>query len=130
MPRLGRLGLKSGNERLMVGNLFLPFADFRLHSFSMFGLLPQEAVVVAFVEFHPLIIHIDDVGRCAIQKPMIVADHHTAALEALQKCLEPLNRQNVQMVGGLIQNKMSGRAANTWPNNTRNLKPPDSVLNS
>ena len=48
-------------------------------------------------------VELDDAGRDAVEKRPVVGDGHHAALEVDQQLLEPLDRVEVQVVGGLVE---------------------------
>src|SRR5690242_9267713 len=59
------------------------------------------------VAFEPLDLAValegEDVGAEAVEEPAVVADHHRAAGEVVQRRLQRLQRLDVEVVGGLVE---------------------------
>ncbi len=108
MAGLGGLRLEPPDKGALLGDLLLPLRDFGLHAGPLGFLEVYEGVVVARVEDHALVVHVDDVGGHIVQEAVVMGDHHHAALESLQEALQPARGQDVQVVGGLIEQQGVG----------------------
>ncbi len=105
---LGVLGAETVDECLVLGDLFLALGDLGLAPLALrlFGL--DEGGVVAGVEGHRLVVDVEDVRRDVVQEAVVVGDHHRAAGEAGQELLEPPDGQDVEVVGGLVEQQALG----------------------
>ena len=72
------------------------------------GLIPE--VVVAHVHLDLAVVDIHDVGTHGVQEVTVVADHDDGAGEVQQEVLQPVDRVNVQVVGGLVHHQQVGVA--------------------
>jgi hypothetical protein len=103
LSRLGGLGSKTLDEGLLLGDLLLAFRDLLFAAFAIFALGSSEVPVVAGVDHDGLVVEVDDVRRDVVQKPVVVGDDQRAPLEVFQELLEPTDRQDVEVVGGLVE---------------------------
>ena len=62
-----------------------------------------EDGVLAGVKEGSLVVHVDDVRTDVVEEAVIVAHDDDAALEVLKEGLEPANGQDVEVVGGLVE---------------------------
>ena len=73
------------------------------------GLLPlHELAVVARVVDDRLIVDVEDSSSHSIEKPAIVRDDDGAAAKARQEPLEPANGNDVEVVGGFVEQQEVG----------------------
>ena len=70
---------------------------------ELLRLLPRVGVVVAVPAGERAAIQLDDARRDAVDEGAVVADAQQRAGEAEQQLLQPLDRLDVEMVGGLVE---------------------------
>ncbi len=110
LARLAGLGPEPVHELLVVGDLALPRRDLLLAPLHLGGLLLQEGGVVARVQGHGLVVHVEDAGGHVVQEAVVVGDDHGGPGEVLEELLQPADRQDVQVVRGLVQQQHVRRA--------------------
>ena len=67
--------------------------------------LRQKCGVIAFVAGQAVALHLPDAGAHFIQKIAVVADHQHCAGVAFQIIFQPFHGDEVQVIGGLVQNQ-------------------------
>jgi len=93
-----------------VGDLVLLLGEGRLLQLELLRPQGLELAVVAAVTRDLLVLDVQrDVGH-GVQKLPVVADHDHGALVAFEPRLQPDQRVQVQVVGGLIEQQQVGRA--------------------
>jgi hypothetical protein len=70
----------------------------------------HERRVVAVVQRHGGVVHVQDVRGDVVEEAVVVRDHDHRAGETPQELLEPADRQDVQVVGRLVEQQHVGRA--------------------
>jgi len=70
--------------------------------------LRHERGVVARVARDRLVVDVEGVGRHTVEELVIVRDHHQATRIFLQEAFEPADADDVEMVGGLIEQQNVG----------------------
>ena len=92
----------------MVGDLRLSFCDLLLAPLAFFALGLHEVRVVAWVCLDRVVVEVDDGGRHGVEEVVVVRDQQRRPLEVLEKSLEPANREDVEVVGRLVEEKYVG----------------------
>ena len=109
LPRLGGLGAEALDELLVVRDLLLLLGDLGFLALALGDLGRHEVGVVAAVEQDGLVVDVGDVGRDVVEEAMVVRDHQRAARVLGQELLEPADRQDVEVVGRLVEQQHVGR---------------------
>ena len=110
LARLRRLGPEAVDEPLVVGDLPLAVGDLLLAPLALAALGLEEGGVVPGVELHRLVVDVEDAGRNVVEEPVVVGDDHQHAREVAQPRLQPADGQDVQVIGGLVQQQGVGLA--------------------
>jgi hypothetical protein len=84
--------------------------DHRLLGQLLFLLSTRYCAEVARVGAQDAAVELDDARGHAVQEGAVVGDGHHAALEVDQQLLQPLDRVQVQVVGGLVEQQHVGLA--------------------
>src|ERR1019366_4534573 len=103
LPRLGRLRAEALDPRALLGDDRLGPRDLRGASLVRGRLLDRERPVVPRVRGDRPVVDVEDVRRDGVEEALVVRDDERAALVAAQELLEPANRQDVEVVGGLVE---------------------------
>ena len=105
---VARAGLEARDEGFFFGQHRLLTRILRLLMKLGDRALLQVEIEVARVRREVAAIDLDDLRHEAIEKLAIVGGHHERALEVAQEVLEPEDRLDVEMVGGLIEEEHIG----------------------
>ena len=106
---LGGLIAKALDEALDLGDALGLVARARLQQLAPGLALDEEVVVVAGVDREALGREVGDRGHHAVDEVAIVRDHHHGAVVGGQEVLEPRQRGEVEVVGGLVEQQQRGR---------------------
>ena len=86
-------------------------------------LRPQRVAVVPVIQQHRLVVHIQDVRHHVVQESVVVGDDHHRPLEVAQEHLEPADRDDVEVVGRLVEKKYVGGAGQYLSEQDPKLEP-------
>ena len=93
----------------MAGDLGLPLLDLRLLAVPVVHLGVHERRVVAGIEDHRLVVHVHDVGADVVEEAVVVGDDDRRALVGVhQELLQPADGEDVEVVGGLVEEQHVG----------------------
>ena len=103
-------GGEAGDEFVQLGNLFfaLRILRFDLRADLSFG--QHHFVVGSGVGDDRLVIDVGNVGADAVEKVAIVRDGDDDAVVGVEKSLEPVDRIQVEVVGGFVEQQGLGMA--------------------
>ena len=95
----------------MVVDLLLPLSDLRLPARPFLDLLALEVGVRARVGGQSFVVDVEDLAADIVEEPVVMGDDEDDALELAQELLEPADREDVQVVGRLVEQQgvRSGR---------------------
>ena len=105
---MARAGLEAGDEGLFLREHGLLPGELRLLLGREHGALALVEVVVAREGGELAAVDLDDLVHQAVHELPVVGGHHHRALEALEKALQPEDRLQVQVVGGLVEEQRVG----------------------
>ena len=100
---LARLGAEALHEGVHVGDLALLAREGRLLLGQALGALALEGAVVAGVGVGAGLLDVADVGDHRIEEVPVVGDQHQGPGVRLEPGLQPDDRVQVQVVGGLVE---------------------------
>jgi len=109
LARLRGLEAETLDEALGLGDATLLVALRRHELLAALLLLPEEAVVVTLVEAEVPRLELRHAPHVATQEAAVVGDHHHRPAELGERLLEPLDRGEIQVVGGLVEQQHVGR---------------------
>ena len=107
---LRRLGAEAVHELPVVRDLALAQGDLLLAPLAFGGLGLQETRVVPRIPDHGLVVNVQNVRGHVVEEAVVVADHDHGAAESAQELLQPADRDDVEVVRGLIEEEHVGRA--------------------
>ena len=107
---LGRLGLEAVDEALQLRHLLLLAAVGGLLLQHALGAHRLEGGVVAAIAGHPGLVQVQRDPGHRVEELAVVADDQHRALEAQEPGLQPDQRVQVQVVGGLVEQQQVARA--------------------
>jgi hypothetical protein len=105
--RLGRLGAEALDEGALVGDDLLRPRDLGLLALPCGGLLDDEGRVVARVLRDRAVVDVEDVGGDVVEEALVVGDDERAP-GSHEELLEPADRQDVEVVGRLVEEERVG----------------------
>ncbi len=107
---LGRLVAKALDEALHAGDLGLLPLNRLAASDLAGGLLLAPGVPGPGEEARPLRLQLQHRGANRLQEPAVVGDEDDRGIEIAQVALQPLQRGDVEVVGGLVEQQQVGSA--------------------
>ena len=87
----------------MMRNLPLPNGDLLLPALALGLLGLQKGRVVPGVADDRLVVEVQDPGRHIVEEAVVVTDDDDRAPKAAQELLQPPDREDVEVVGGLVE---------------------------
>jgi hypothetical protein len=110
LPRLARLRAEPIDELLMVRDLTLPRLDVLFPPIPLRLLCLQEVTVVPRVGEHRLVVDVEDRRADVVEEAVVVGDHHGGSREFSEERLQPADRENVEVISGLVEQQHVRRA--------------------
>ena len=108
--RLGRLGAEALDEGALLGDDLLGARDRRLLAPARGRLLDHERRVVAGVLGDGPVVDVEDVGGDVVEEALVVRDDERHAAVAGEELLQPADREDVEVVGRLVEQQRVGAA--------------------
>ena len=108
--RGARAGAEAGDEVLQLGDLLLLLGVLRLDAAAHLRLGHHHVVVAAGVGDDRLVVDVRDVRADRVQEVAVVRDGDQHALVLVEEVLEPADRVEVEVVGGLVEQQRLGLA--------------------
>ncbi len=100
-----RAGGEAGDELVELGDLLFALRVLRLERGAHLGLGHHHVVVAAGVDDDGLVIDVGGVGGDAVEKVAIVRDGDQRAVVVVEKVLQPVDRFEIEVVGGLVEHQ-------------------------
>ena len=88
------------------------------------GLALEERAVVAGVGDDRLVVDVEDMGDDVVEEAVVVGDDHQRALEIAHELLEPADGEDVEVIGGFVQEQRVGGAGKHLSEQHAQLEPP------
>ena len=108
LPRLGGVRREAAHEFLQVRDLRLGLGVRGLDPLPRLHRGQHEVVVVAGVDLELLVVEVGDVRAHLVQEVAVVADDDHRGVVVVQRPLEPADRVDVEVVGGLVEQQHVG----------------------
>ena len=105
---LGGLGAEALHEALLRGDLAPQVSGAGAVFLDAPQSLPFERAIVARVLLQPSVSQFGDAGDVSVEERAVVRDDHDRSRVGAQEALEPGDRGQVQVIGGLVQQKQVG----------------------
>ena len=103
-------GREAGHELLELLDPLLLLRVLRLDAVPHLALLPHHAVVAAGVGDDGLVVDVGDVRADGVQEVPVVADGDEHPVVLVEEGLQPADRVEVEVVGGLVEQESLGGA--------------------
>ncbi|MBV6449060.1 MAG: hypothetical protein FCKEOINB_02764 [Nitrosomonas sp.] len=103
LPGFGRVGGKTADERLQVGDLRFLLGVVGQHTLARLGRSGHIIVVVTGINAQLAVIQIGHVGTHAVQKMPVVRNDDNGVLAGVDHILQPADGIDVKVVGRLVQ---------------------------